>query len=78
MRRRPWEQYRIKDGVTGPIVWEAKRIMGWLLDENGLFTRAHHLVVGRNVLDPDEIKYFISNAPEETTVEMLLIVAFSR
>ena len=78
MRRQPWEQYRIKDGTKGPIVWEAKRILVWLRDADGLPTRAHHLVVARNVLDHDEIKYFISNAPEETSVEMLLLVAFSR
>ncbi len=78
MRRQPWQRYRIKDGTKGPIVWEAKRILVWLHDANGLPTRAHHLVVARNVLDLDEIKYFVSNAPEETTVEMLLLVAFSR
>jgi len=78
MRRQPWEQYRIKDGTKGPIVWEAKRILVWMRDADGLPTRAHHLVVARNVLDHDEIKYFISNAPEETSVEMLLLVAFSR
>ena len=37
-----------------------------------------HLVVARNVLDPTEIKFFVSNAPAETTVQTLLLVAFSR
>jgi hypothetical protein len=37
-----------------------------------------HLVVARNVLDPTEVKYFVSNAPEETAVQTLLLVAFSR
>lgn len=78
MRREPWQRYRVKDGTKGPMVWEAKRILVWLQDEHGLPTRAHHLLIARNVLDHSEVKYFISNAPEETTVETLLLVAFSR
>lgn len=34
--------------------------------------------MARNVLDPDEIKYFLSNAEEETAVSSLLLVGFSR
>ena len=35
------------------------------------------LLVARNVLD-GEVKYFYSNAPEDTSAEVLLHVAFSR
>ena len=37
-----------------------------------------HLIVARNVLDPEEIKYFVSNAPVDTSVGTLLLVGFSR
>jgi hypothetical protein len=37
-----------------------------------------HLLVARNVLDLNETKFFVSNAPPETSVEILLLVAFSR
>jgi len=77
-RREDWQTYRVKDGHKGPMVWKAKRIRVWLQDENGLPTRPHHLLVAYNVLEPEKIKYFISNAPENTTVETLLRVAFSR
>ena len=30
------------------------------------------------MLDPGELKFFLSNAPAETSVEVLLLVAFSR
>jgi len=40
--------------------------------------KPYHLVIARNVLKPDEIKFFISNAPPETKVETLLLVGFSR
>ena len=78
MRKQPWVQYHVKDGSKGPMVWEAKHLLVYLKDERGLPTRAHHLLVARNVLDRDEVKFFISNAPLATPVETLLLVAFSR
>lgn len=77
-RRADWRTYRVKDGHKGPMVWKAKRIRVWLRDANGLPTRPYHLLVAYNVLEPDKVKYFISNAPEPTSVETLLLVAFSR
>jgi SRSO17 transposase len=77
-RREDWQSYHVKDGHKGPMVWKAKRILVWLPDENGLPSRPHHLLVAYNVLEPEKIKYFISNAPEHTPVETLLLVAFSR
>ncbi len=78
LRRIAWQTYHVKDGSKGPMVWQAKRITVYLADENGLPTRAHHLLITRSALNPGEIKYFISNAPEPTSVEVLLRVAFSR
>ena len=78
LRRQPWQTYHVKEGTKGPQVWEAKRLPVWLKDANGLPTRPHHLVVARNVLEPEEVKGFVSNAPESATAEMLLLVAFSR
>lgn len=65
-------------GSKGPMVWQAKRLMVYLADERGLPTRPYHLLVARNALDHGEVKYFISNAPEQTSVETLLRVAFTR
>jgi SRSO17 transposase len=78
LRKVPWERYRVKDGEKGPMVWEAKRIPFWIKDEKGLPTGPYHLVIARPVLQPDEIKFFLSNAPESTACETLLLVAFSR
>lgn len=78
MRREPWVAYRVKDGTKGPMVWEAKRIMVWPADADGMPGAPYHLLVTRNVLRPDQVKYFISNAPPATRIETLLLVAFSR
>jgi SRSO17 transposase len=76
--REDWHTYYVKDGTQGPMAWRVKRLRIWLPDENGLPTAPHHLLVAINVLDPEEVKYFLSNAPEDTPVETLLLVAFSR
>jgi SRSO17 transposase len=77
LRAAPWQHYRIRDGTKGPMVGEAKCIPVWIKDENGLPGRPHHLLVARNI-DDGTLKYFLSNAPPQTAVETLLLVAFSR
>jgi len=77
-RREDWQTYRVKDGRKGPHVWWAKRITVWLRGEDGLPSAPHHLLVAYNVLEPEKVKYFISNAPQNTSVETLLLVALSR
>jgi len=77
-RREDWQTYHVKDGHKGPQVWRAKRIAVWLRGQDGLPGAPHHLVVAYNVLESKKIKYFISNAPQETPVETLLRVALSR
>jgi SRSO17 transposase len=77
-----WVRYRIKDTEKGPMVWEVKfhdfyRKHG----PAGLPGPTHTLIVARNVLDPTEIKYFLSNLPagrDGATLEWMLSVGFSR
>lgn len=78
LRDQPWKRYRVKDGQKGPVVWEAKHAMITIKDEDGLPGIQLHLVLARNVLDPDEVKFFVSNAPPKTPVQTLLLVGFSR
>jgi SRSO17 transposase len=76
--RQPWQTFHVKDTAKGPSVWQA-RIVPFHLKRDGLpTTRPHWLVVARNVMDPDEIKYFVSNAPAGTPAEVILHVAFGR
>jgi SRSO17 transposase len=78
LREQEWKRYRVKDGEKGPMVWEIKHTLIYPKDEEGLPARPYHLIAARNVLEPDVIKYFVSNAPEATSVQTMLMVAFSR
>lgn len=79
LRDQAWERWRVKDGEKGPMIWEVKHVLIYVKDEQGLpESGPRHLVVARNVEHPEEIKYFVSNAPRETRVDVLLLVAFSR
>ena len=77
MKAKRWKRYRVKDGEKGPIIWEAKRVHVTLKNSDGLPGMSLWLVVARNVLD-GELKFFVSNASEFTSMAMLLQVAFQR
>jgi SRSO17 transposase len=74
----PWKRFHVKDGEKGPMVWECKHTMITIKNAQGLPGQRLHLVVARNVLEPEELKFFVSNGPTETRLETLLLVAFSR
>jgi SRSO17 transposase len=78
LRDQPWQRFRVKDGQKGPMVWECKHVMLTIKGTDGLPAETLHLLVARNVLEPAEVKFFVSNAAPETSVETLLLVAFSR
>lgn len=78
LKDQAWTRWRIKDTHRGPLVWDVKHVRLVPKDERGLPDKPLHLIVARNVADPTEIKYFLSNAPEEASLGELLLVAFSR
>jgi SRSO17 transposase len=78
LKDQTWKKWRIKDTHKGPLVWETKHVMLVPKDEQGLPDKPLHLVVAQSVMDPSEVKYFLSNAPAGTPLSELLLVAFSR
>ncbi len=78
LRDQPWRRFRVKDGDKGPMIWEVKHVRFYPQLEDGDPGAPGHLLVARNVLKPQEVKYFVSNAPPETRLQTLLLVAFSR
>lgn len=77
LRKVQWEKFYIKDTTKGPMVWEVKAAR-FYLKRDGLPTRPHWLIIARNVENPKEVKYFVSNATDGTPLEVLLHVGFSR
>ena len=77
-RDQPWRRWRVKDGEKGPMIWEVKHARFFPKDEDGFPGEPLHLLVARNVLNPQEIKFFVSNAAPQTPVATMLLVGFSR
>jgi hypothetical protein len=92
LTRQPWERFNVpfdsaqgEDTTKGPAVWPfgcaqgvAKMVPLYLKRDGLPTTRPHWLIVARNVLEPDEVKFFVSNGPAGTPPEVLLHVAFNR
>jgi SRSO17 transposase len=75
-----WERFRVKDDSGGAVVWEVKESDFHLREGDAhvaVPTRAHRLIVARNVIT-GEVKRFVSNAPPSVPLAALLRVAFTR
>ena len=77
MMCQPWQRIHVKDTQKGPMVWEVKVAPFWLRREDQVLG-PYWLIYARNVLDPSEEKYFLSNASPGTPLEVILHVAFAR
>ena len=78
LQKKRWKPWRVKDGEKGPMLWEVKAVGFYPQDDRGLPGPRHQLMIARNVLDPNELKYFIGFAAPGTRVPTLLLVGFSR
>ncbi len=72
-----WTPIYIKDGEKGPMVREIK-VIDFHMQRDGLPTRSHWLIAARNPEEPDDVKFFVSNASAGTPLEWLAYVAYSR
>ena len=71
-----WQAFHVKETQKGPVVWEIRvtRFFPW---EEELPGPEQWLLIARNVLT-GEHKYFLSNAGQDTPVEQMIHVIFSR
>ena len=79
--KQKWRRFHIRDGQKGPIVWEVKHADFHRKHADGLPGATHTLIIARNALDHDEVKYFVANVAAGSDIEKLtwlLHVAFSR
>jgi len=75
--RRDWHGVSLARLTLDNQEWEVRTGQVYLVRGGELTNRTYWLIVARNVAT-GQVKYFISNAPADTTVERLLRVAFSR
>ncbi len=79
LRDQGWQRWRVKDGTQGPMLWEVKHVRMYPPDEQGLpAAEPLHLVVARHLLEPEALKFFVSNADADTPVAAWLLAGFSR
>jgi len=77
MLRQQWVDFHIKDTQAGAMVWEVRATPFWMQWE-GQVIGPYWLVVARDRLNQDTVKYFLSNAPAGVPLEVIVHVAFSR
>jgi len=67
-----WQKVAVRPGTKGEVRVEALHRRVWLWDGREEKARLWHLVVIREVSSPETIKYVLSNAPKETSLERLV------
>jgi hypothetical protein len=77
MLRQEWVDVHIKDTQAGAMVWEVRAAPFWMIWERKV-VGPYWLVVARDRLNQDTIKYFLSNASGGVPLEVIMHVAFSR
>ena len=76
LRFKKWQAFHVHDTQKGPEVWEVKAGRFWEQGANAP-AGAQWLLVARNVRT-GVVKYFLSNAPQDTPLCTLVRVAFAR
>jgi SRSO17 transposase len=76
-RAASWQVYRLPRETMPDQVWRVKAARVWLHSQDGWSAGSYWLIWASND-ETGEEKFFLSNAPEDATVEMLVRVAFRR
>jgi SRSO17 transposase len=73
----PWQRVRLTRQTEQPQEWDVKAAQVYLVRKRHITSRRYWLIVARNTAT-GEVKYFVSNAPANASLEKLLRVAFRR
>jgi SRSO17 transposase len=72
-----WQTVQLTRQTLAPQTWKIKAAQVYFQHDGQPTDRTYWLIVAKNV-ETKEIKYFVSNAPPQTSLMKLLKVAFSR
>jgi SRSO17 transposase len=67
-----WQTVTVRQGTKGELRVQAVRGRVWLWDGNEAQARCWHVLAIRELGSPETIKYVLSNAPAETSLERLV------
>jgi SRSO17 transposase len=67
-----WQKVAVRPGTKGYLRVEALQARVWLWDGSEPAARCWHVVVTRELSSPETVKYSLSNAPEETSLQRLV------
>ena len=67
-----WQTVTVRQGTKGELRVQAVRGRVWLWDGNEAQARSWHVLAIRELGSPETIKYVLSNAPAETSLERLV------
>jgi len=76
-RGQEWQTVQLARQTLGPQTWKIKAAQVHLQRDGKPTDRTYWLIAARN-LETAQVKYFVSNAPPQTSLEKLLKVAFCR
>lgn len=67
-----WQKVTVRPGTQGELQVEALQARVWLWDGSEQKARYWHFVATRELGSPETIKYVLSNAPAETSLEQMV------
>ena len=69
--RKAWQRIEVRDGTKGPIVVDVLHRMVWVWDREESKAHLWRLIVRREVDTPEKIKFSLSNAPPDVSMNEL-------
>ena len=73
-----WRRVTLRDSTRGKLEVEILRQRVWLWDGEEEMAHCWHIIVRREPGSPDEIKYSLSNSPEESSPQRLAVMQGAR
>jgi hypothetical protein len=72
-----WQRLRVSEGEKGPITYDWTRVRV-VESREGLPGPDGWLLARRSITDPTDVAYYLSNAPQSTSLQTLAEVASAR
>lgn len=66
-----WIRIKVRDGEKGPMIWDFAFLRVYAVRDGLPNDREEWLIIRRDVFDPSELKFCLSNAPNDTAFRKL-------